>query len=35
MKVITRLRNGVDVHIGKDECREISGKSQAERTILI
>lgn len=35
MKVITRLGNGVDVHIGKDECREISGKSQAERTILI
>lgn len=35
MKVIPRLGDGVNVHIGKGECREISGKSQAERTILI
>lgn len=35
MKVIPRPGDGVNVHIGKSECREISGKSQAERTILI
>ena len=35
MKVTTRLGDGVNMHIGKDEYREISGKSKAERTILI
>lgn len=35
MKVITRLGDGVNMHIRKDEYREISGKSKAERTILI
>lgn len=35
MKVIIRLGDGLNMHIGKDEYREISGKSKAERTILI